>query len=164
MHMWIMIRLAGCVAVASAVIVAVVTCACGSKTEERTIGDIRLQEVLDRLKGGADREELRMWLGRCVGERVELPGRFNGVESEQIPGEPERRWACVTLAEAMEADDMMARTVLAAVPGGDTSGLRLGTPVRVTGTVVRVDTGLGSMKTSFACYFVLDAGSTIERR
>ena len=67
-------RFAAYVAVTSAVIVAVVTCACGSKTEERTIGHIRLQKVLDRLKGGADREELRMWLGRCVGERVERVG------------------------------------------------------------------------------------------
>lgn len=100
---------------------------------------------------------------RNVGDRVELSRRFNGVESERIPGEPERRRACVTLAGAMEGDDMMAWTVLSAVPaaGGVCSAWACRCASREP---LSESTPAWEVKSSFACYFVLDGAATMERR
>lgn len=73
--------------------------------------------MLDRTKARATREELQEWLSPCVGERVDWTGEVRGPESETRSGEDEKVWLVVNLAEATEADEILSRSVLAAVRG-----------------------------------------------
>jgi hypothetical protein len=132
---------------------------------EITVKAIKLKEILGRIKADAAREDLQHWLSPCVGERVDWPGKVNGTESERIPGQPETAWLVVTIAEAMDADDIIARSVFAAIPmaSSDADSFRMGLAVRVHGQIEAVDTGPGSMKSSNACYFVLAEGATVTR-
>jgi hypothetical protein len=139
--------------------------ASGPEPSEITIKGITLDQILDRIKAKASREELQEWLAPCVGEQVDWVGTVRGPESESVPGSAEKVWLVVDLAEAWDEDDILARNVFAAVPSSAAEAKRfpMGASVHLRGRIDRIDTGPGSMKSGRACYFILSSGATVER-